>query len=65
MTEYIETVVVGGGQAGLSASWHLKRSGREHVVLDKGRIGDTWRNRWELVLSCHSELALSASRISI
>ena len=47
MTEYIETVVVGGGQAGLSASWHLRRSGREHVVLDRGRIGDTWRNRWD------------------
>jgi putative flavoprotein involved in K+ transport len=47
MSTYIDTVVVGGGQAGLSASWHLKQTGREHVVLDRGRIGDTWRNRWD------------------
>lgn len=47
MAEHIDTVVVGGGQAGLSVSWHLKRAGREHVVLDRGRIGDTWRRRWD------------------
>jgi putative flavoprotein involved in K+ transport len=47
MNEFIDTIVVGGGQAGLSASWHLKRLGREHVVLDRGRIGDTWRRRWD------------------
>lgn len=47
MSTYIDTVVVGGGQAGLSTSWHLKQAGREHVVLDRGRIGDTWRNRWD------------------
>lgn len=45
--EYIDTVVVGGGQAGLSASWHLTQKGREHVVLDRGNIGDTWRRRWD------------------
>jgi len=47
MKSYIDTVVVGGGQAGLSTSWHLKQAGREHVVFDRGRIGDTWRNRWD------------------
>lgn len=47
MSSYIDTIVVGGGQAGLSVSWHLKQAGREHVVLDRGRIGDTWRNRWD------------------
>ena len=47
MDEFVDTIVVGGGQAGLSASWHLKRNGREHLVLDRGRIGDTWRRRWE------------------
>jgi putative flavoprotein involved in K+ transport len=47
MTEHFDTIVVGGGQAGLSVSWHLKRAGREHVVLDRGRIGDTWRRRWD------------------
>ena len=47
MNQHVETIVVGGGQAGLSASWHLKRARREHLVLDRGRIGDTWRRRWD------------------
>jgi putative flavoprotein involved in K+ transport len=47
MSKHVETIVIGGGQAGLSASWHLKKLGREHVVLDRGKIGDTWRRRWD------------------
>jgi putative flavoprotein involved in K+ transport len=47
MSEHINTVVIGGGQAGLSASWHLKHRGTEHVILDHGRIGDAWRQRWD------------------
>jgi putative flavoprotein involved in K+ transport len=47
MRDYVETAVIGGGQAGLSASWHLKKAGHEHLVLDRGNIGDTWRNRWD------------------
>ena len=47
MMRNVDTIVVGGGQAGLSASWHLKQAGRDHVVLDRGQIGDTWRNRWD------------------
>jgi putative flavoprotein involved in K+ transport len=35
MIEKIDTVVVGGGQAGLAMSYHLKQSGREHVVLER------------------------------
>ena len=46
-TEQFETVVVGGGQAGLAAGYHLKRRGMEHLILDAGeRIGDPWRGRW-------------------
>ena len=45
--KYLDTVVVGGGQAGLSVSWHLKNKGRKHAVLDRGKIGDTWRKRWD------------------
>ncbi len=44
---HVDTLVVGGGQAGLSVSWHLTRRGREHAVLDRGKIGDTWRKRWD------------------
>jgi putative flavoprotein involved in K+ transport len=43
----VETVVVGGGQAGLSVSWYLKQKGREHVIFDRGNIGDAWRQRWD------------------
>jgi len=47
MTERIETVVVGGGQAGLAASRELTEAGVEHVVLERGRVGQTWRGRWD------------------
>ncbi len=44
----IDTVVIGGGQAGLATSYHLKRQGIEHVVLDKYEsVGDAWRRRWD------------------
>lgn len=39
--------VVGGGQAGLATSWELTERGVEHVVLERGRIGQTWRGRWD------------------
>ena len=47
MNTLLDTIVVGGGQAGLSVSWHLTQAGKEHVILDRGKIGDTWRNRWD------------------
>ncbi len=47
-TEGIETVVVGGGQAGLSVGYHLARRGLSFVILDANeRIGDAWRKRWD------------------
>lgn len=46
--ERIESVVIGAGQAGLAASYHLTQRGREHVVLERGRVGETWRSqRWD------------------
>jgi putative flavoprotein involved in K+ transport len=46
--ERIETVVVGGGQAGLSIGYHLARRGLSFVILDANeRIGDSWRKRWD------------------
>lgn len=47
MAEQIEVVVIGGGQAGLATSHELTRAGVEHVVLERGRIEETWRGRWE------------------
>jgi putative flavoprotein involved in K+ transport len=46
--ERFETVVVGGGQAGLAVGYHLARRGRPFVILDANqRIGDVWRGRWD------------------
>ncbi len=44
----IDTVVIGAGQAGLTMSWYLARSGREHVVLERRpRAGGGWQDRWD------------------
>src|SRR5215469_8673494 len=49
MIDYVNTVIVGGGQAGLSLSYHLSRQGRDHVVLEQSDApGNAWRNhRWD------------------
>src|SRR5512143_999738 len=44
----VNTVVIGGGQAGLSVGHHLARHGVDFVILDaSARVGDTWRRRWD------------------
>jgi putative flavoprotein involved in K+ transport len=45
--EQFEAVIVGGGQAGLAASHQLRELGVEHVVLERGHIGQSWRDRWD------------------
>jgi putative flavoprotein involved in K+ transport len=49
MTDSIDTLVVGGGQAGLAVSYHLMQQGRPHVVLERGaQAAEAWRNhRWD------------------
>jgi putative flavoprotein involved in K+ transport len=47
-TEHFETVIVGGGQAGLAVGYHLARRKRQFVILDASeRVGDSWRRRWD------------------
>jgi putative flavoprotein involved in K+ transport len=48
-TRQVETVIVGGGQAGLALSYYLKQEGREHVVLERApAVANAWRNqRWD------------------
>jgi putative flavoprotein involved in K+ transport len=48
MSEQVETLIVGSGQAGLAVGYHLARLGRSFVILDANhRTGDSWRNRWD------------------
>ena len=45
----LNTVIVGGGQAGLAVSYYLPQQGREHIVLERApKIADVCRNqRWD------------------
>jgi putative flavoprotein involved in K+ transport len=46
--ELFDSIVIGAGQAGLSAGYHLKRRGRPFVIVDADeRIGDAWRRRYD------------------
>ncbi len=47
MKETVEVVIVGAGQAGLSLSHELAQAGVDHLVLERGRVGQTWRGRWD------------------
>jgi putative flavoprotein involved in K+ transport len=46
-SQQIATVVIGAGHAGLATSWELRQRQVEHVVLDRGNIGQAWRDRWD------------------
>ena len=46
--QQIQTVIIGGGQAGLSVGYHLARRGVPFVILESNqRVGDSWRRRWD------------------
>jgi putative flavoprotein involved in K+ transport len=46
--EQYDTVVIGGGQAGLAMGYYLKKQERDFTIVDAGdRIGDAWRRRWD------------------
>ena len=48
MTESVDVAIIGGGQAGLATSWYLSQANVEHVVLEAGRVAETWRTRrWD------------------
>jgi putative flavoprotein involved in K+ transport len=45
---HVTTVVIGAGHCGLAMSWHLARSGIDHVVLERGEIANSWQTeRWD------------------
>jgi putative flavoprotein involved in K+ transport len=50
--ERIETLVVGGGQAGIAMSEHLSKCGVPHLVLERSRIAERWRSeRWDSLVA--------------
>jgi len=67
VSEFIETIVVGGGQAGLAISYYLKQEGREHLVLERApAIANAWRNqRWDsfTLVTPNFQVRMPASRI--
>jgi putative flavoprotein involved in K+ transport len=47
-TTQVQTIVIGGGQAGLSVGYYLAKRGLPFLILDAAaHIGDAWRNRWD------------------
>lgn len=48
VVEKTDTLIVGGGQAGIAMSEHLSNSGIQHLVLERGRVAERWRSeRWD------------------
>src|SRR5258706_966048 len=43
-----ETIIIGGGQAGLAVGYHLAKARRPFLILEaNARVGDSWRKRWD------------------
>jgi len=48
MERSVNVAIIGGGQAGLASSWFLTQANVDHVVLESGRVAETWRSRrWD------------------
>jgi putative flavoprotein involved in K+ transport len=44
----VDVAIVGAGQAGLATSWFLQQANVDHVILEAGRVAETWRSRrWD------------------
>ncbi len=49
--EHFDTIVIGGGQTGLTVGYELEQRGVDFVILDANdRVGDAWRKRWDSLL---------------
>jgi len=52
MTKYINTIVIGGGQAGLAVSEHLSNKNIKHIIFERDRIVERWRtSRWDSLVA--------------
>ena len=63
-TEQTDVIIIGGGQAGLALSYYLTEQRREHVILEQGRIAESWcTKRWDslcLMAAQQSQAAIMA-----
>ena len=51
-SEQVETLIIGGGQAGLAISAHLRERGLPHLVIERHRIAERWRSeRWDSLVA--------------
>jgi hypothetical protein len=68
-TERIDTVVIGGGQTGLTVGYYLAQRNQSFVILEANeRIGDSWRKRWDslrLFTQRTAGLALPGDRLVV
>jgi putative flavoprotein involved in K+ transport len=49
---HVETLIIGGGQAGLSMSEHLSKRGESHLLVERHRIAERWRSeRWDSLVA--------------
>ncbi|MCJ7771697.1 MAG: NAD(P)/FAD-dependent oxidoreductase [Desulfobacterales bacterium] len=46
MKEYVDTVIVGGGQAGVATSFFLQQNQIDHIILEKESAFSKWNKRW-------------------
>ena len=50
--EKVETLIIGGGQAGLAMSEHLSKRGVPHLIVERHRIAERWRSeRWDSLVA--------------
>ncbi len=50
--EKIETLIIGGGQAGIAMSEHLGKLGMQHLIIERGQIAESWRSkRWDSLVA--------------
>jgi putative flavoprotein involved in K+ transport len=50
--EKVETLIIGGGQAGLAMSEHLSKQGVRHLIVERNRIAERWRSeRWDSLVA--------------
>ena len=47
-SKLLDAIIIGAGHSGLSASYFLRQFGLQHIVIERGRIGESWRSqRWD------------------